>query len=339
MVAFCDNNPELHGTMLFDVPVLAPAQLSAASFDEICVASMYHPDIRLQLLRELRIPPRRISLSPEFSRASRSAAALRKRLQPAFAGLRTVGVPTSRDGWSLWRMKGSLTGRRAFVIGNGPSLRLEDLELLRSQREICLASNQIYAAFDRTAWRPSYYAIEDPDSARRGHRDIARLVECPMLIRDRYRRLFHNHPQITYFTLHPPVPYPQRPKFSRNLLLGIHSGTTITYALLQWAAWMGVESVYLLGVDCSYFVDHSFDHQVYTREKGYRYDPSTQQNYFIPDYHRSGDVLIKPDIEAQRLAYVSAYENCHRRGLMKIFNATRGGRLDVFDRVEFESLF
>ena len=57
-------------------------------------------------------------------------------------------------------------GKRAFIIGNGPSLTKEDLEMLTN--EITFASNRIYKMFDDTEWRPKYFTISDDGVARSG---------------------------------------------------------------------------------------------------------------------------------------------------------------------------
>ena len=51
-------------------------------------------------------------------------------------------------------------GKRGFVIGNGPSLKIEDLDNLNN--EITIASNKIYLAFEETKWRPKFYTVADP---------------------------------------------------------------------------------------------------------------------------------------------------------------------------------
>src|SRR5699024_7865108 len=50
-------------------------------------------------------------------------------------------------------------GERCFIIGNGPSLRAEDLDKLKN--EITFACNRINLIFDQTDWRPTYYCITD----------------------------------------------------------------------------------------------------------------------------------------------------------------------------------
>ena len=59
----------------------------------------------------------------------------------------------------LKKYKGIHCGERCFIIGNGPSLSPQDLEMLRD--EICFAANRIYDIYAQTTWRPTYYGIQD----------------------------------------------------------------------------------------------------------------------------------------------------------------------------------
>jgi hypothetical protein len=65
---------------------------------------------------------------------------------------------------------------------------------------------------------------------------------------------------------------------------------------------------------------------------------SADVNHFHPDYFGSGYRYHDPKVERMEKAYLVAREFASKNG-MKIFNATRGGRLEVFPRVEFERLF
>lgn len=47
------------------------------------------------------------------------------------------------------------TGQRVFLIGNGPSLSSNDLELIKD--EISFAMNRIPLLYESTSWRPTYY--------------------------------------------------------------------------------------------------------------------------------------------------------------------------------------
>ncbi|MGA3065375.1 MAG: hypothetical protein ABSF29_00855 [Tepidisphaeraceae bacterium] len=264
-------------------------------------------------------------------------------LQQGIAKLRyylnRAHIPTRRDDIAILRLKNRHRGRRCFVIGTGPSLRMDDLDKLAEQGELCLASNNIFLAFDSTRWRPTYYAVEDHDLAIKSREQINRRVHCPTLIPKYLLPVLGRARNRTCFRLLWRVPPPNQPEFSRNLLRGINCGGTITYTLLQIAAWMGFAESYLLGVDFSYDLGKISPSTEFEGQNTYSYRTKGVRNHFAPEYFKEGQTVIAPDLESSLRAYQSALARCHSEGPMKIFNATRGGRLELFPRVDFDSLF
>ena len=64
-------------------------------------------------------------------------------------------------GKALERCRGIHQGARCFLIGNGPSLRAEDLTQIKELGIPSFAFNRIYYIFDQTPWRPDYYISQD----------------------------------------------------------------------------------------------------------------------------------------------------------------------------------
>ncbi len=247
-------------------------------------------------------------------------------------------IPTRPDDMALIRLKNRHRGRRCFVIGTGPSLRMADLERLAERGELCLASNNIFRAFDATRWRPTYYAVEDNDLATKSREQINQLVHCPTFIPKNLLPILGRTRNRTCFRFLKRVAPPGHPRFSRNLLRGINCGGTVTYTLLQVAAWMGAAEAYLLGVDFSYDLGELTLTGENRKFHTYVYATRTRRNHFVADYFKDGQTIPAPDLECSLLAYQTAQVQCHETGRMKIFNATRGGRLEVFQRVDFDSL-
>ena len=104
--------------------------------------------------------------------------------------------------------------------------------------------------------------------------------------------------------------------FSEDVARVVYGGATVTYACIQIAVYMGFKEIYLLGVDCNYC-------------KG------SNSNYFF--WEQKADVMNHKE-DRMVLSYESAREYADSHGI-KIYNATRGGMLEVFERVEFDSLF
>ena len=63
--------------------------------------------------------------------------------------VRVTGRKKSSEAY-LKSVKGKYKGQRCFVLGNGPSLSPDDLNMLKD--EITFASNRIYKIFDKQVW-------------------------------------------------------------------------------------------------------------------------------------------------------------------------------------------
>ena len=57
-------------------------------------------------------------------------------------------------------------GTRAFIVGNGKSLKPDQLNMLHSHKEICFGVNRIHLIYDKTKWRPTYWTLTDLDGRK-----------------------------------------------------------------------------------------------------------------------------------------------------------------------------
>ena len=213
-------------------------------------------------------------------------------------------------------------GKRCFIIGNGPSLSVTDLEKL--EHEITFGVNRIYNIFKSTSWRPTYYCVADKELLLQSLDRInvikskVKFIGISMLINPDIKSAL-------YFRLIDNNYYPNYPKISSNICKGIYSASTVTYACLQIAFYMGFKEIYLLGVDHRYSVSLRAD--------------GTIEHNDVKDHFSETDTLANlPQLDKSTLAYKSAKKYADEHGI-KIYNATRGGKLEVFERVDFDSLF
>jgi len=95
---------------------------------------------------------------------------------------------------------------------------------------------------------------------------------------------------------------------------------------------MGIREIYLIGVDMDYKVPKGHESGSGT------YIANTNANHFHPDYLKPGDIARNPNEQLQLLAYEVAKKKTGKLGC-RVYNATRGGKLEVFPRVDFDSLF
>ncbi len=120
------------------------------------------------------------------------------------------------------------------------------------------------------------------------------------------------------------------PKFARNVTGRLWEGATVTYVALQLAYHMGFETVILIGVDHN-FVTKGDANKTITSQGD---DP----NHFAPNYFGKGFRWQLPDLETSERAYRmarAAYEADGRN----VLDATIGGKLTIFPKVDYLSLF
>ncbi|MCR2048730.1 DUF115 domain-containing protein [Acetatifactor muris] len=246
----------------------------------------------------------------------------------------------------LKKFYGRHKGKRCFIIGNGPSLSLQDLEKLK--QEISFGSNSIYALYAHTAWRPTYYCAWDPVFCKEmmsEKKSMFRLMEgCEAtftsLFNDAIQYRDDADMEKLYYmrTMHE-IANNGLPKFSEDCAECVYTSGTITYGMLQLAVYMGFRQIYLLGMDFSYSHERYADSTIVVKNTMNHLDiiEKVQERYYKPLTEHYG-VQYMADIDLQRSGYEVAkkYADTHE---INIYNATRGGKLEVFKRVSFDGLF
>ena len=59
---------------------------------------------------------------------------------------------------------------------------------------------------------------------------------------------------------------------------------------------------------------------------------------FSEKYNTDKETLYIPNTEKSTRTYIAMKQHCDKRGV-KVYNATRGGKLEVFPRINFDELF
>jgi hypothetical protein len=121
------------------------------------------------------------------------------------------------------------------------------------------------------------------------------------------------------------------PQFNPDVSSGLFWGSTVIYTMIQWAIYLGSKEIYLLGVDFSFDVP--------TDQKGKQEIVSEGEvNHFHKDYRQVGEKWNKPNLDIQKESFLTAKAYVDAHGI-KIVNVTEGSKLDVFEKVDFLTLF
>lgn len=217
-------------------------------------------------------------------------------------------------------------GKRCFLIGNGPSLRPEDLD--RLQGEISFAVNRIGQIYDRTAWRPTYFCCMDPNMVRAYMDEFLqggqRMSFLPVYAGNwEFARQYTNRDDVQLIEMTHGAPEGSLPAFSDDCSRIMYGGYSVTYCLMQLAVYMGCTELILLGMDHNFAVNMDFNRMMDQREG-------------LSHFYRDADP-IRANIGGITNAYLAARDYAEAHGI-KILNATRGGRLEVFPRVTLEEV-
>jgi len=214
-------------------------------------------------------------------------------------------------------------GERCFVLGNGPSLNQTDLTKLRD--EFTFGANRIYLLFDELGFSTSWLVAINTLVIQQCAAEISAL-NIPKFMTWRGRRWLSDDPGVIYLD----TDYTQPATFSKSLTDRVFEGGTVTYVALQLAYYMGFRQVVLVGVDHNY--SSAGDPNSTVVSKG------PDQNHFDPRYFGEGFKWQLPDLQASERAYELAKQAFKADG-RTIVDATMDGKLSIFPKVDYDSLF
>lgn len=232
----------------------------------------------------------------------------------------------------LKRFKDIHRGERCFIIGNGPSLLSSDLDKLKN--EITFGSNYVFKIFDKTDWRPTYYSCTDGNVLKKiiKEDEFWNIGAKSFFFQYATNYLFNKKTMDNsyYFWLQEKKPSKRLPKFSQNIEKEVYNSWTVTYVLMQLAVYMGIKEIYLLGIDNNYSVQ--------VNNKGEIKSNNNVQDSFVKGKSYKDLGGATPNVERMNMGYLSAKKFADKHNI-KIYNATRGGKLEAYERINFDHLF
>ena len=223
-------------------------------------------------------------------------------------------------------------GERCFIIGNGPSLNKIDLTKLKN--EITFGVNSIFLNYDKMGFYPTYYTVEDSHVIRERSEAIKGITGSIKFIPRYAYNIFGTRDDFIYLNIILDYRrYKGFPYFSTDISRRIWVGGTVSYINLQLAYYMGFKDIYLIGFDHNYIIPKSANvvgADIISTDD----DP----NHFHPDYFGKGFSWHVPLTERMELCYLKA-KYAFEQSEKKIINATSGGSLEIFPRIDYEKLF
>lgn len=218
----------------------------------------------------------------------------------------------------LIKYHNSYLNKKCFIVATGPSLTINDLELIKGNYSISV--NSIIKSFDKTSWRPDFYLITDPIPFRSVYKMINITDYKQVFLAKGIGKLNG----AIYFSLNNKDRakcqmlgnYDGKLYPSNNLKKYFNNAPSVIFSAIQLAVYMGFKEIYLLGQDCNYNTE-----KLHSDIAGIRYS--------INPLPKEGDNM---------LSVFRNYSKYYSQTDVKIFNCTRGGKLDVFPRKDLEDV-
>jgi Protein of unknown function DUF115 len=244
----------------------------------------------------------------------------------------------------LRSLKGIYKNHRCFIMGNGPSLNKMDLKLLGN--DYVWGTNRCYLLFDRINWRPKFYVAVDkrvvPDNRKQIDNLPRQMPDTKFFypVKFRVRDILHSTPNTYWYDEKPVrIEMDELPEgtFTTDASKGVYATFTVTVAAMQLAVFLGFNPIYLIGCDTTYVISatvqaegKNLDRLISTMDD----DP----NHFDSKYFGRGKKYHEPHVARMLFHYHEARLVCESLGV-KIYNATIGGNLEEYQRVNYRDLF
>lgn len=255
--------------------------------------------------------------------------------------LRRAGLFRNENFKKLAQYKNKYIGKRCFLVGNGPSLSVDDLNLIKD--EYSFGCNKIFEIFPQVDWRPSFYAFLD-DVFIEDIIENRESLNCPKFLYFDAKKQLDARNQTLEDTIW--VDHFQQEVYTVSpspMAWSASSNATVMTFMIELAIYMGFSEIYLIGVDCT--------NAVVSSDGG--------PTHFVSGYHKEGSQDIAMRRRAQHrvagktmsakelgdyytnqafVAYDKLKTYAEKRGV-HIYNATRGGLLEKYERRNLDDLF
>jgi len=240
-------------------------------------------------------------------------------------------------------LRGRHAGRRCFILCTGPSVKAQNLRRLAG--ELVISVSNAYLHPDCQSFDPAYHcvphitfgAFTEDDAVRWLRAMDEHLGQAEVVLSHEQRKLVEAHRlferrRVHYLYMDGGVSHPATEPFP-DLAGRVPRPQSVPIMALMVALYAGCNEIYLLGTDHDYFLSGKYTH-FYVKGLTSGKDPSADE---------AGRVLISRYDQFHELtALWRQYrwlKSCSAGTGVKIYNATAGGALDEFERVDFADMY
>lgn len=251
--------------------------------------------------------------------------------------------------------KNKYKGKRCFIIGNGPSLKDMDLSLLKDEYTFTvnqLPKNKQFESIKTSfhLWSDArFFKLDENDEGDMALLDTMKRVNSPdnnpvvfyeIAAKDMVNKFeLDKELDVHYFAALQFTKKRYLKKDSIDFTKVVCNWPTVIQIAITMAIYMGFSEIYLLGLDCTGFINIAETKlKDYSHGIKYAFDVSDAEKKRMEKsnsmYSMKQELLCQAELFDD---YDLISEYAKRKGI-KIFNATKGGLLESFERIDYEDV-
>jgi hypothetical protein len=255
------------------------------------------------------------------------------------------------------KFRNSARSNRCFIIGNGPSLKLLDLKKLKD--EVVFTVNNIMS--DQEIYQnlnTDYHVFIDPTYYNLDNNIPEDKVTIGLLAQINYENkkpeciVFYKGKEglrktgidkilkLNYIFQHRTLTYSYSSKIS--MCKNMPASQNVIQTAIYSAIYMGYKQIYLVGCDMTslfltYVASDTGGREISNSYHAYKYTDSEKRTMLRDSKNYDNEYMLYD--YAKTFTIFKRIRRYAERNKIEIYNATKGGGLDVFRRLPYESLF
>jgi len=234
-------------------------------------------------------------------------------------------------------LKDIYNNKRVFIVGNGPSIKKQDLRLLKN--EITFFVNRAYKHPDYAYIKPTYHVFVDPklasgeweitmlDEVHAKNEDVIFLLNAKWYYLEKFEP-YKKDKRYKIYWLNTSLFFTSYYKNRKIDLTKITYGSAVIGQAIFSSIYMGAKEIYLLGVE-----SNAFCHEMVNQESHFYGGNPENRNKTVEVIYKE---LYHNYVYIKHLFYLGKFSETQN---YTIYNCTIGGILDMFKRKKYEELF
>ncbi len=250
------------------------------------------------------------------------------------------------------KLKNTKLGEACVIVGNGPSVKMSDLDLIQQSGIDSFGANRILDILDKTEWHPTYLSVMDPtfitNENIRTHTPeeyskqieesgvkfafLIHLLKDVLVPSEKYIYTYVNFAKTYSLDLM---------SFSDDASVYVSDlGNVISYSI-QIAYYLGYRKIYVYGIDGTYPKYLDIDGKFKVREISNAHVEGIRTNSYDTQKSvaaKSRYFAVKEGGYADSRKDNKGYNMCREfaeKNEMEIINLTHGGAIENFERQSF----